>query len=140
MLDSGWEKSKKKMDIFSLAFGGNPDADTLVIVRCIRLIIGNLYLSKKIIGNLCRKQEFGPNGITFPWKRWGGPGGQGHGFNLVWVYGVHPIIEERIKCGSVFSNEIFWVHHKETGLNPDIWIKNVGLAFLFIYRYLIESM
>ena len=130
MLDSGWEKRKKKMDIFSLAFGGNPDADTLVIVRCIRLIIGNL----------CRKQEFGPNGITFPWKRWGGPGGQGHGFNLVWVYGVHPIIEERIKCGSVFSNEIFWVHHKETGLNPDIWIKNVGLAFLFIYRYLIESM
>ena len=55
MLDSDWEKRKKKMDIVSLAFGGNPDADTLVIVRYIRLIIGNL----------CRKQEFGSNGVTF---------------------------------------------------------------------------
>lgn len=38
-----------------------------------------------------------------------------------------------------FQMKSFRVHHKETGLNPDIWIKNVGLAFLFIYKYLIES-
>lgn len=110
------------MDIVSLAFGGNPDADTLVIVRCIRLIIGNL----------CRKQEFGPNGVTFPWKSWGGPGGQGHGFNLVWVYGVHPIIEERIKCGSVFSNEIFLSTSQRDRFESRYLDKKCGIGF-FIY-------
>lgn len=90
------KKSKKKMDIVSLAFGGNPDADTLVIVRCIRLIIGNLCREQQLIWT--KWHNFPMKKVRRPWR------------TRSWVQscmGVWhaPIIEERIKCGSVFSNE-----------------------------------